>query len=106
LKDNITYKYTTVSDSEKTKFVEDISTINTNYTNIDDTITTKISQLNSKYSTNLDSYKSTLKSAFEANKSSIDSVKAFDTNFNSLYTLEEDFQKNYDIFKKAYLSYA
>jgi hypothetical protein len=106
LKDNITYKYTTVSDSERSKFVENIASVNTNYNSINDTIATKISQLNTKYSTNLESYKSSLKSAFDANKSAIDLVKSFDTNFNELFTLETDFQKNYEIFKKAYLSYA
>lgn len=104
IKDNVNYKYTTISNSEKTVISASINAVKTNYESLDSTIASKITQLNSKYSTNLDSYKSTLKSAFDSNQSSITTIKAFDSKYEVLYWLKTEFDAKYEIFKKIYLS--
>lgn len=104
IKDNVNYKYTTISNSEKTVISASINAVKTNYESLDSTIASKITQLNSKYSTNLDSYKSTLKSAFDSNQSSITTIKAFDSKYEVLYWLKTEFDSKYEIFKKIYLS--
>lgn len=106
LKDTINFTYTTVSDSDKTKLNSTITSVETNYKNLDDTFSARITQLNNKYSTTLDSYKASVTSAYNSNKSSIDSIKSFDVKYNELYSLKAEFDKYYEVFQKAYLTYA
>lgn len=106
VKDDVNYKYTTISDNEKTNIESRINNINNNYKNLGDTFVWKINLLNSKYTTNLENYTNNLKSVVESNKITIDLIKDFASKYEILYTLNAEFEKNHNSFKETYLSYA
>jgi len=106
VKDDITYKYTTISDNEKANFLVKINIINDNYKNLSDSFSWKINILDSKYTNNLISYTNNIKTIFEGNKSIIDNLKNFSSKYEDLYKLNIEFEQNYNQFKDFYLSFA
>lgn len=106
IKNNITLNYITISDNEKTTLLNSINSIESNYTNLSDSFSSKITTLNNKYTTNLVNYKETLKTAYNANVWSINSLNNFSAKYESLYTINSTFEKNYATFKDTYLAFA
>lgn len=106
IKNNIRLNYITVSDNEKTTFSNAIKNIESNYTNLSDTFSGKITTLNNKYSTSLSDYENQVKNAYNNNQSSLQTVNNFSSKYESLYTLYQDFDKNYTQFKQTYLAFA
>lgn len=106
VKNNISVKYTTVTDSEKTTLWNSIIAIENNYKNLSDSFSGKINILNNKYSTNLTEYKNTLKNAYNSNTGTINWLNNFSSKYESLFTLNTVFEKNYSVFKDTYLSFA
>lgn len=106
VKNNISVKYTTVTDSEKTTLWNSIVAIENNYKNLSDSFSGKINILNNKYSTNLVEYKNTLKNAYNSNTGTINWLNNFSSKYESLFTLNTAFEKNYSVFKNTYLSFA
>jgi hypothetical protein len=106
IKNNINLNYTTVSDSEKVILLKNINTIASNYDNLLTSFSSKIETLNNKYKSSLNDYKETLKNAYETNSAIINNLNDFAKKFDALYTLNDEFQKNYAIFKDSYLAFA
>lgn len=95
-----------ISDSQKQTLLTKIQEVQKNYKDLDSTFTTKITNINTTFTTNLTSYKNSLKTAYEANKTWLKTLSDFSSKMDLLYTLNQDFQKNYLTFKDNYLSYA
>lgn len=106
IEDNIKYNYATISDNQKTTFLSSINAIDSEVKNLNSTFQTKISALNTKYTANLATFKSSVKTAFESNTTSISALKNFASKYEALYSINQEFNKNYESFKTNYLSYA
>lgn len=106
LKNNIRLNYTTVSDNEKTTLNASVKNIENNYTNLSQTFSTKTTTLANKYSSSLTDYENQLKSAYSSNSSTISSLNNFSWKYEALYSLYNQFEKNYTDFKNSYLTFA
>ncbi len=95
-----------ISDTEKNRLLSDIEKINSSIENNSWTINQKINTLTNKYSSSLSSYKDTFKNSYSQNESTINSIKNFDSNFQEVFKINSDFEKNYETFKNTYLSFA
>lgn len=105
IEDNIKFNYSTVSDNQKTTLLGSITDIENNYTGLQTSFSEKVSSLKSEYTTNLANYKTTVKSAFDANKTTISALTDFSKKYEKLYSVNKEFEENYNEFKKAYLAY-
>ncbi len=106
IKNNIRLNYTTVSDSQKTTLLNSIKAIESNYLNLSDSFTWKITTLNNKYTSSLSDYETKVKNAYNSSVTSIQTLNNFSTKYEALYTLNQQFEKNYQTFKDVYLAYA
>lgn len=106
IKDDINFKYQTISDNEKAIFDLKLDSISSNYNSLRDTFSQKEVLLNSKYTSSLDNYIENIKKLYLENTSDLDLVSNFNTKYEELYSLFLDFEKNYNSFKSTFLSYA
>lgn len=106
VKDDVNFKYKTISDSEKNVFDSKLTSIKSNYNSLKDTFSQKEALLISKYTSSLNDYIDNVKRLYDENISSLDMISKFDTKYEELYSLFLDFEKNYEIFKSDFLSYA
>lgn len=105
IKDNIKFNYTTITDNQATTLLSSINEIEDNSNGLKTSFTEKINSLKNEYTTNLANYKTTVKSAFDSNSSSISTLSSFSKKYEQLFSIHQTFEKNYDEFKKAYLAY-
>lgn len=106
IKNNIRLNYTTVSDSEKNTLLTSIKAVESNYLNLSESFSGKILTLNNKYTSSLSDYETKVKNAYNSNVTAIQTLNNFSTKYDTLYTLNQQFEKNYQTFKDVYLAYA
>lgn len=103
IKDEINLSYSSLSAEQKAIYQAKIDTINSDFAATDSYADTQTNALKNKYNSYLSTIKANLPSLVSSNKTSLDAIKNFDTNFSSLASKKENLDSNYTKFKTTYL---
>lgn len=105
IKDDIELNYSSVSERQKAILEPKIDELQTTYDRLKEDIKEDIDDFQDKHESKLSTEKSRIKDIAQDAKSSIWEISSFSDDFEEFDSTMVDFSKEYEIFKKTYLTY-